>query len=86
MSIESVAKCEIRAVILVAKEKSSHEIFSKVRTVYGEGHMNHTSVYKKCREFKNGRTNVNDNLRTGIPSILTDDIVKNCFGTTKESY
>ncbi|XP_026815448.1 protein GVQW3-like [Rhopalosiphum maidis] len=78
MSIESAAKCEIRAVIryLVAKEKSPHEIFNEIRTVYGEGHMNRTSVYKWCREFKNGRTNVHDGLRSGRPSILTDDIVK----------
>jgi len=78
MSIESAAKCEIRAVIryLVAKEKSPHEIFNEVRTVYGEGHMNRTSVYKWCREFKNGRTNVHDDLRSGRPSILTDDVVK----------
>ncbi|KAE9543005.1 hypothetical protein AGLY_002916 [Aphis glycines] len=78
MTIESTAKCEIRAVIryFVAKEKSPHEIFNEVRTVYGEGHMNRTSVYKWCREFKNGRTNVHDDLRSGRPSILTDDIVK----------
>ncbi|KAL4091367.1 hypothetical protein QTP88_026069 [Uroleucon formosanum] len=78
MSIESAAKCEVRAVIryLVAKEKSPHEIFNEVRTVYGEGHMNRTSVYEWCREFKNGRMNVHDDLRSGRPSILTDDIVK----------
>jgi len=78
MSIESAAKCEIRTVIryLVAKEKSPHEIFNEVRTVYGEGHMNRTSVYKWCREFKNGCMNVHDDLRSGRPSILTDDIVK----------
>ncbi|KAL4121063.1 hypothetical protein QTP88_013646 [Uroleucon formosanum] len=77
MSIESATKCEIRAVIryLVAKEKSPHEIFNEVRTVYGEGHMNRTSIYKWCREFKNGRMNVPDDLRSGRPSILTDDIV-----------
>ncbi|KAG5318839.1 SETMR methyltransferase, partial [Pseudoatta argentina] len=38
--------------------------------------MNRTSVFKWCREFKNGRTSVHDDQRSGRPSILTDDIVK----------
>ncbi|KAL4084383.1 hypothetical protein QTP88_028206 [Uroleucon formosanum] len=78
MSIESAAKCEIRAVIryLIAKEKSPHEIFNEVRTVYDESHMNRISVYKWCREFKNDRMNVHDDLRSGRPSILTDDILQ----------
>lgn len=71
MSIESAAKCVIRAVIryLVVMEKSPHEIFNEVRTV--SGHMNRTSVYKLCREFKNGRSNVYENLRSERSSILT---------------
>jgi len=78
MSIESAAKCKIRAVIryLVAKEKSPIEIFNEVRTVYGESHMNRTSVYKLCRDFNNGRTNVHDDLRSGRLSILTDIVKK----------
>ncbi|KAG5321343.1 MOS1T transposase, partial [Pseudoatta argentina] len=39
--------------------------------------MNRTSVFKWCREFKNGRTSVHDDQRSGRPSILTDDIVEN---------
>ncbi|KAG5317378.1 SETMR methyltransferase, partial [Pseudoatta argentina] len=38
--------------------------------------MNRTSVFKWCREFKNGRTSVHNDQRSGRPSILTDDIVK----------
>ncbi|KAF6216143.1 hypothetical protein GE061_000482 [Apolygus lucorum] len=38
--------------------------------------MNRTSVYKWCREFKNGRTNVHDDLRSGKPSIVTDELVE----------
>ncbi|KAG5315601.1 SETMR methyltransferase, partial [Pseudoatta argentina] len=38
--------------------------------------MNRTSVFKWCREFKNGRTSVHDDQRSGRPSILTDDIVE----------
>lgn len=57
MSIDSVVKCGIRAVIryLVAKEKSPLQNFNDVRTVDGGEHMNLTSLYKWCRQFKNGR-------------------------------
>ena len=58
------------------KEKAPIEIFNEVKAIYGEGHMNRTSVYKWCREFKNGRTNVHDELRSGRSSIVTDKLVE----------
>ncbi|KAG5314403.1 SETMR methyltransferase, partial [Pseudoatta argentina] len=72
MSIQSPAKCEIRSVIryLVWKGKTPVEVYNEVKTAYG------TSVFKWCREFKNGRTSVHDDQRSGRPSILTDDIVE----------
>lgn len=78
MSIQSPAKCEIRAVIryLVVKGKAPVEIFNEVKTVYGAKIMNRTSVYKWCREFKNGRTSVHDDQRSGRPPIVTDERVK----------
>ncbi|KAG5325839.1 SETMR methyltransferase, partial [Pseudoatta argentina] len=78
MSIQSPAKCEIRSVIryLVWKGKTPIEVYNEVKTAYGDTGMNRTSVFKWCREFKNGRTSVHDDQRSGRPSILTDDIVK----------
>lgn len=78
MSLQSSARCEIRSVIryLVAKGKSPSEVFSEIKTVYGEGVMNRTSVFKWCREFKNGRTDVHDEPRSGRSSILTDELVE----------
>ena len=66
MSLKSSAKCEIRSVIryLVVKGKSSSEVFNEIKSVYGEGVMNLTSVFKWCHEFKNGRTT----LHTSSPS------------------
>ncbi|KAG5319256.1 GVQW3 protein, partial [Pseudoatta argentina] len=71
-------KCEIRSVIryLVWKGKTPVEVYNKVQTAYGDKGMNRTSVFKWCREFKNGRTSVHDDQRSGRPSILTDDIVE----------
>ncbi|KAG5332929.1 SETMR methyltransferase, partial [Acromyrmex charruanus] len=78
MSIQSPAKCEIRSVIryLVWKGKTPVEVYNEVKTAYGDKGMNRTSVFKWCREFKNGRTSVHDDQRSGRPSILIDDIVE----------
>ncbi|KAG5322887.1 SETMR methyltransferase, partial [Pseudoatta argentina] len=78
MSIQSPAKCEIHSVIryLVWKGKTPVEVYNEVKTAYGDKGMNRTSVFKWCREFKNGRTSVHDDQRSGRPSILTDDIVE----------
>ncbi|KAG5322549.1 MOS1T transposase, partial [Pseudoatta argentina] len=78
MSIQSPAKCEIRSVIcyLVWKGKTPVKVYNEVKTAYGDKGMNRTSVFKWCREFKNGRTSVHDDQRSGRPSILTDDIVE----------
>ncbi|KAG5319264.1 SETMR methyltransferase, partial [Pseudoatta argentina] len=78
MSIQSPAKCEIPSVIryLVRKGKTPVEVYNEVETAYGDKGMNRTSVFKWCREFKNGRTSVHDDQRSGSPSILTDDIVE----------
>ncbi|KAG5315365.1 SETMR methyltransferase, partial [Pseudoatta argentina] len=71
-------QCEIRSVIryLVWKGKTPVEVYNEVKTAYGDKGMNRTSVFKWCREFKNGRTSVHDDQRSGRPSILTDDIVE----------
>ncbi|KAG5322949.1 MOS1T transposase, partial [Pseudoatta argentina] len=78
MSIQSPAKCEIRSVIryLVWKGKTPVEVYNEVKIAYGDKGMNRTSVFKWCREFKNGRTSVHDDQRSGRSSILTDDIVE----------
>ncbi|KAG5311603.1 SETMR methyltransferase, partial [Pseudoatta argentina] len=78
MLIQSPAKCEIRSVIryLVWKGKTPVEVYNEVKTAYGDKGMNRTSVFKWCREFKNGRTSVHDDQRSGRRSILTDDIVE----------
>ena len=54
---------------LVRKEKPPVEVYNEVKTVYGDKVMNHTSVFKWCCEFKNGRTSVYDDQWGGRPSI-----------------
>lgn len=86
MSVRNPAKCEPRAVIrfLLAEGITPTEIFSRIKTVYGEGVMNRTSVFKWCREFSGGRTHVHDEQRSGRPSILTDELVQKIEETVRE--
>jgi transposase len=39
--------------------------------------MNRQNVAKWCREFEAGRSDVDDEIRSGRPSVVTDEIIKN---------
>lgn len=71
------ANCEVRSVIrfLCAKGSSAAEIHRELCLVYGPTVMSEGKVRQWCRNFKNGRTNVHDEKRSGRPSIQTDEIV-----------
>ena len=47
------------------EEKTPVEVYNEVKTAYGDNAMNLTSVFKWCREFKNDRTSVHDDQRSG---------------------
>lgn len=74
--IENPAKCEIRSVIrfLNAQQVKPIEIYRQIKAVYGEDAMNESSVRKWCIMFKQGRTNVHDEDRSGRPSLVTDEL------------
>ena len=46
------------------KGKTLVEVYSEVKTSYGDIAINRTSVFKWCGEFKNGRTSVHDDQRS----------------------
>lgn len=58
-----------------AKNLKPIEIYRQVCEVYGNNVMNESSVRKWCIQFKNGRTNVHDEEKSGRPSIVTDELV-----------
>ncbi|KAL4104977.1 hypothetical protein QTP88_020252 [Uroleucon formosanum] len=76
-AIENPASCEVRSVIrfLLAKNLKPIDIYRQLREVYGDYLMNESSVRKWGIQFKNGRTNVHDEEKSGRPSIVTDDLV-----------
>ncbi|KAL4126648.1 hypothetical protein QTP88_010857 [Uroleucon formosanum] len=76
-AIENPTSCDVRSVIrfLLAKNLKPIDIYRQLREVYGDYVMNESSVRKWCIQFKNGRTNVHDEEKSGRPSIVTDDLV-----------
>ena len=72
--ITNPADCEVRGVIrfLLAENVRPCEIHRRLVAVYGEHVMNAVSVRKWCTMFRNGRTDVHDNERSGRPSVITD--------------
>jgi len=79
--IQSPAKCEVRSVIrfLNAKMNVQAEIHKQIFYVYGNV-MNQQNVTKWCREFSEGRTNIDDEQRSGRSSLISDDILQEIKG------
>ena len=76
--IAKPASCEVRSVIrfLVAKNCKASEIHRQLCEVYGPDVMSEGGVRQWCRMFKNGRTNVHDEERSGRPSIVNADLIR----------
>ena len=76
--IENPADCEVRGVIrfLSAKGVKAVDIHRQLCEVYGQNIMSDGMVRKWARAFKDGRTNVHDEERSGRPSVITDDVVQ----------
>ena len=72
-AIENPATCEVRSVIrfLLAKNHKPIEIYRQLCDVYGKGIMSESRVRQWCIDFKNGRTNVHDEDRSGRPVSYT---------------
>jgi hypothetical protein len=69
LPLASPARYELRSVIrfLCAKNTAPVDIHSQLCEVYGEKCMSIQHVRKWCREFKDGRTDVHDEQRSGRP-------------------
>lgn len=84
--IENPAACEIRSVIrfLCAKEVKAAEIHRQISAVYGQNIMTGGMVRRWVRAFKDGRTNVHDEERSGRASVITEDLVQKVDERVKE--
>jgi len=53
------------------------EILHQICQVYGDSGMSDGMVRKCVRMFNEGRENVHDEARSGRPSLVNDDLVRN---------
>jgi len=77
-TIEGAADCEIWSVIrfLNARNVLPSEIHHQICQVYGDNAMSDGMVRKWVRMFNEGRENVHDEARSGRPSLVNDDLVR----------
>ena len=77
-TIEGAADCEIRCVIrfLNARNVLSSEFHHHICQVYGDNAMSDGMGRKCVRMFHEGRENVHDEVRSGRPYLVNDDLVR----------
>ena len=77
-TIEGAVDCEIRSVIrfLNARNVLPNEIHHQICQVYGDNAMSDGMVRKWVRMFSEGRENVQDEARSGRPSLVNDDLLR----------
>jgi transposase len=64
---------------------SAADIHWELCMVYGPNIMSEGSVRQWCRMFRNGRTNVHDDERSGRPSVVNDDLVQSVNKKIREN-
>ena len=76
-TIEGTAYCEIRSVIhfLNTRNVLPSKIHHQICQVYGDNAMSDGMVRKWVRMFNEGREKVHDEARSGLPSLVNDDMV-----------
>lgn len=84
--ISVAAKCEQRAVIRFfhKKQKSASDIHKELMEVYGRNAISYVMVWKWCKKFEEGRTEVHDEQRSGRPSVITEELVDNVQAKIQE--
>jgi len=77
-TIEGAADCEIRSVIrfLNTRNVLPSEIHHQICKVYGDNAMSDGMVRKWVRMFNEGRDRVHDEVHSGHPSLVNDDLVR----------
>ena len=78
-TIEGATDCEIQSVIhfLNARNVLPSEIHHQICQVYGDNAMSNSMVWKWVWMFDEGRENIHDEARSGRPSMVNDDLVRN---------
>ena len=85
--IAAPVSCEVRAVIcfLHAEGQSKAEIHRWLCQVYGDNVMSASCARKWCRKFRDGRTDVHDEVGQERHSIVTDELVQKSMNAWVEN-
>lgn len=85
--IVNFADSELRAVIhvLSAKGLKSVDIQTLSDKVYGQSSMSDGMVRRWVRAFKDGCHNVQDEKRTGRPSVINEDLLQQVDRQVREN-
>ncbi|GFS07902.1 histone-lysine N-methyltransferase SETMAR [Elysia marginata] len=78
--IKDRSKLEVRAVVrfLFFKEIRPSEIHKQIAETYGEGALSRYRVHQWCTWFEDGRTSLNDGLKSGHPKTSTNEENTTC--------
>ncbi|GFR61715.1 histone-lysine N-methyltransferase SETMAR [Elysia marginata] len=73
--IKDWSKLEVRAVVLFLFSKGIRpfEIHKQKAETYGEGAMSRCRVYQQCTWFREGRTSLDDEPKSGLPKTSTNE-------------
>jgi hypothetical protein len=75
---EKLAACEMRSVIRFSNARNMKpvDIHCQLCEMYGEHYMNDSMVRRWVRHFNEGRENVDDDPRSGRPSVVNENLVR----------
>jgi len=81
MLIQNPAKCEVRSIVrfLNTKGECPVEIHKQIVAAYGNV-MNGKNGMKWCHEFSEGRTDVHGEQRSGMPFLISEDLLQEIEG------
>ncbi|XKL59280.1 hypothetical protein PGB90_000296 [Kerria lacca] len=73
---EPTSKCEQRTVVrfLLLEKQTPAAIAKRLKAIYGNKALSRVHVWKWCKRFRKGRTNLHDEDRSGRSSIITEEL------------
>ncbi|XKL67149.1 hypothetical protein PGB90_010569 [Kerria lacca] len=75
--VEPASKCKQRVVLrfLLLEKQTPAAIAKRLKAIYGDKALFRVHVWKWCKRFQEGKTNLHDENRSGRPSIITEELV-----------
>ena len=85
--IAVAASCKVRGVIrfLHPEGQIAAEIHRRLCRVYGDNFMSDSCVRECCRKFRDGHTDMHDEVGQERHSIVTDELVQKVGGQERHS-